>query len=211
MRKLSKEFLIAEYYRFIEIFDHIPTRDEMNMTEGFPSETAYRAHFGSWGKFLEYVGEYKYVNKLRLTGDEICGYCGTNNPLDHWRSVYGVRVCRSCYNKWYCSLPEKKVLKYSYKTIYKKNPTYQAMVNHYSYKRRRDLGYNPINVPFADSHYHHLHLNGDKDIGIYIPSELHKSVYHNSKTWQGMDEINNIAFNWYFKEYLGVTIKGVIE
>ena len=62
--------------------------------------------------------------------------------------------------------------------------------------KRKEWGYNPINKYFKGSHFHHLHINGDKNIGIYIPAEIHKSVWHSNKDQKTIDKINNLAFEW---------------
>jgi len=41
----------------------------------------------------------------------------------------------------------------------------------------------------------------DHNIGIFIPAELHQSIFHNSFTWAGMDEMNNKAIEWYNENY----------
>jgi hypothetical protein len=79
-----------------------------------------------------------------------------------------------------------------------------------AHQKRRGFGHKPLNQSFDGAHFHHLHINNDHDIGIYIPKDLHMSIYHNSQTGEGMKIINNLAFNWYFKEHLGFTIKGLI-
>lgn len=62
--------------------------------------------------------------------------------------------------------------------------------------RRRELGFIPINEPFEGREGHHL----DDDFVFYIPKELHRSVWHNLRTNQGMEEINNLAFQWLQKD-----------
>jgi hypothetical protein len=66
--------------------------------------------------------------------------------------------------------------------------------------RRKDFGMKPIDKPFDGSAFHHMHLeiNGqiDKAIGIYIPYDLHVSIFHNNYTGQGMREINKAALLW---------------
>lgn len=32
---------------------------------------------------------------------------------------------------------------------------------------------NPINQRFEGSHFHHLHINSNHTLGIYIPDEIH--------------------------------------
>lgn len=80
------------------------------------------------------------------------------------------------------------------------------------YAEYRSLfGFNPLNEWFIDSEFHHLHLNEDHSIGLFMPNVLHRSVRHNSKTMKGINEINELAFEWYFKEQLGFIIKGLIN
>lgn len=55
--------------------------------------------------------------------------------------------------------------------------------------RYRELGFNPLNEPFEGAHGHHI----NKIDVIYMPKELHRSVYHNVFTGQGMDAINKKA------------------
>ena len=58
--------------------------------------------------------------------------------------------------------------------------------------RRRGLGFLELNEPFEDSEAHHINENTI----VYIPKKLHKSIYHNLKTGQGMVEINNKVVEW---------------
>ena len=58
--------------------------------------------------------------------------------------------------------------------------------------RRRNLGSIGLNEPFDDSEFHHF----NNDYGIYIPAEIHRSIYHNLKTGQGMEMINKEAFEF---------------
>jgi hypothetical protein len=54
----------------------------------------------------------------------------------------------------------------------------------------------PVNHSFEGAHFHHMHINGSKSIGIFIPSEIHTSVLHNSANGDGMKEINKLALMW---------------
>lgn len=63
-------------------------------------------------------------------------------------------------------------------------------------ERRRGLGFIPINDKFDGTDAHHI----DRDFVIYIPRELHNSIYHNMHTGQGMKEMNNAAFEYTYKE-----------
>ncbi len=58
---------------------------------------------------------------------------------------------------------------------------------------RRQFGTSePLNEWFENSHEHHLHLD-DTTTTIFIPAELHNSIYHNSKTGEGIIEIAIIS------------------
>lgn len=49
-----------------------------------------------------------------------------------------------------------------------------------------------LNEWFEGSELHHI----TKDVAIYIPKELHHSIWHNLKTGEGMEEINDAAQAW---------------
>ena len=93
-----------------------------------------------------------------------------------------------------------KVKHYQYIKDYRKTPSGQK-IQRLAYARRKKYGFAPLNEPFDGAEFHHLHRdldgNVDHSIGIYIPSEIHQRLYHNHKTWQGMDEMNKIAIEWY--------------
>ena len=59
-------------------------------------------------------------------------------------------------------------------------------------KRKRELGYEPINEWFEGADGHHV----TKDVVIYIPAALHRSMKHNIFTGEGMEEINKLAFEF---------------
>jgi len=65
-------------------------------------------------------------------------------------------------------------------------------------KRDRGLGFISLNECKIDGWEGH-HLN--KDYVIYIPKELHHSIYHNIWTNQNMDDINFIVLQWYVLYY----------
>lgn len=49
-----------------------------------------------------------------------------------------------------------------------------------------------LNEPFEGAEAHHM----AKDVVVFVPKELHKSVKHNLETGEGMDEINGKALVW---------------
>jgi hypothetical protein len=66
--------------------------------------------------------------------------------------------------------------------------------------KRRGFGHAPLNDWFEGSHFHHLHINGDHAIGIYIPKELHQSIWHSSYSWKNMDWMNLLAYTYLYEQ-----------
>lgn len=77
---------------------------------------------------------------------------------------------------------------------YRQTPAGKAAERRAQHKRR-GFGFSPINNAFENSHAHHIHINNSSDV-IYMTSELHRSVAHNSFIGKGMDEINELALDW---------------
>jgi len=65
-------------------------------------------------------------------------------------------------------------------------------------RRRRNLGFIPLNNYFKGSAAHHL----DKSYVVYIPEEVHKSIYHCLETGGGMEEINKFTIDFAKKEII---------
>lgn len=66
------------------------------------------------------------------------------------------------------------------------------------------LGYEPINKWFKGSDCHHLRYSKtykeqDNSLVIYTPRKLHRSIWHNGNTGQGMKAINMLLLEWYFE------------
>lgn len=59
--------------------------------------------------------------------------------------------------------------------------------------RRKILTQFILNLPFTDSHLHHLGAG----LAIYIPSDLHKSIPHCLKTGLNMAQINEVAIQFF--------------
>lgn len=105
--------------------------------------------------------------------------------------------CKSCHKHHYT---KNRAHRMRYQREYEQTDSGRAS-QHKHNQARRNLGFTPLNNKFDDSEFHHLHLDGNTDIGIYIPRELHNVIYHNSNTWQGMDEINIIALLYLAQEH----------
>ncbi len=59
-------------------------------------------------------------------------------------------------------------------------------------RRQRELGYEPLNDSFKDSHGHHI----NKVCVIYIPKGLHLSIPHSLKDSESMKRINQLAWDF---------------
>jgi len=64
--------------------------------------------------------------------------------------------------------------------------------------KRRSLGFMPLNKHFTDSDAHHI----DEQRVIYMPKEMHQSVYHSVFKNTNMRIINILAFRWLESEEL---------
>jgi len=62
---------------------------------------------------------------------------------------------------------------------------------HYN-KRKRDLGFKPLNKYFEGSEAHHI----NKIDIIYIPKEIHRNISHCLENNKNMEEINKFAMNF---------------
>ena len=71
---------------------------------------------------------------------------------------------------------------------------------------RRNLGSIELNIPFPNSDGHHI----DEVHIINMPKELHRSIYHNLKTGEGMEAINTIAFGYITEETFDKLLAGEI-
>jgi len=72
------------------------------------------------------------------------------------------------------------------------HPEQWAVIRRKHQAKRRTFGFVPLNQPFDGCEAHHL----DKQRVIYIPRELHHSVWHSQFSGQGMEQINALALQW---------------
>ena len=66
------------------------------------------------------------------------------------------------------------------------------------YKKRRlaHFGFVPLNKPFEGAVGHHI----NKQQVIYMPDNVHRSIWHSVLKNINMDAINTVAFNWLYEE-----------
>lgn len=61
-------------------------------------------------------------------------------------------------------------------------------------EKRRGFGYIPLNDRFIGSEGHHL----DKEFVVYIPEEMHRSIWHSVVKDINMEEINALALDYVY-------------
>jgi hypothetical protein len=81
----------------------------------------------------------------------------------------------------------------NYQKEYSHTPNGKKIALRHVNKRKRGLGFIPLNEPFAGSVGHHI----NKEYVVFIPKVLHKSIPHNVWTGRGMVEINTKVFKWF--------------
>lgn len=78
------------------------------------------------------------------------------------------------------------------------NPDKRIMYDQRANEKRKDWGVIPINKHFKGSAFHHLHIQGNKDVGVYLPVELHKSS-HSHKDGSIL-VMNDKAMHWFLEQ-----------
>jgi len=56
VKKYTKEFLMSEFWRFYKENNRYPLGREMKAKNGYPSQDAYKTHWGTWVKFINELG-----------------------------------------------------------------------------------------------------------------------------------------------------------
>ena len=123
----------------------------------------------------------------------------------HWTHREELNKKKQEYNRThrkqmqeYCRTHKKERAEYN-KYWKEKNPEKRReIVKRHRNKRRRNLGFNPLNKPFEECEAHHINFN---DV-IYIPKSLHQSIPHNLSTGKNMALINSIAYQFLMGNYV---------
>lgn len=100
-------------------------------------------------------------------------YRKTQKGAERWRNYFKSEKGKGALKKYYKSEKGKKAVR----------------KNH---AKRRSLGFIELNDPFPNSQGHHI----DKNFVIYIPTKMHKSVWHNVFTGKNMEQINTMAVDF---------------
>lgn len=100
------------------------------------------------------------------------------------------RSDRKQYKKqYYMDHPEKRQSPDVAKIWRLTHPEEWTIIQRKASAKRRTLGFNPLNSPFPGCEAHHIN---PLDV-IHMPKVLHRSIYHNQNTGQGMAQMNALA------------------
>jgi hypothetical protein len=124
--------------------------------------------------------------------------------LKVWQAAYQKTPKHKAYEKARRQNPKRKELKDAY-THSPRGKLYMKKYNQFYVhtqkgmetknrmrQNRRDLGYSLLNEYFVGSEAHHI----DRDHVLFIPKELHRSVWHSQDKLETMEKINTKVFCW---------------
>lgn len=136
-----------------------------------------------WRKNPNYNKEYYHKNKER-----------ENKRLKGYREENNEKILQ--YSRDYRKNNPEKVNKIN-RAWLKNNPEKRKLYDLKKKESRKDWGIEPINEYFENSHFHHLHVDENHSVGIYVPGELHNSIWHSHKDQESMNKINKAVIKWY--------------
>ena len=204
-RTITPEFLLSELNRFYEEFGRSPTPRDLDFNRDYPSRGSYKRYFGGYKVALKLC---ELPIKLPRSPEEQISH--RKAYLKQWY------IDNPTYNKTYRMAHIDSKLRYDaqYRLTHKKMRMVYVRDNSekfrkYAARRSRDFGFNPLNKLFKNSHAHHLHIKNADDV-IYIPIELHKSIWHSYKNECKMSYINSTVLNWWLDtQYIHSSIEEI--
>lgn len=128
------------------------------------------------------------IHKERLKGCQRDYYSTHKEPKKAYSKAYRLihKERINAYGKTYKLIHKEQY--YEHVKRYGKTP--KGKINNANYRaRRRTFGFIPLNQWFNGSHGHHI----DRGRVIYIPKELHRSIWHSVLQNRGMNKINLAA------------------
>lgn len=184
-------YVVIEFTGNIRKRSHLIFKGKNNKEKYKEWYNKNKEHKGEYGKeyysnnkekVIYNVKKYRQENKEKIQEKYKLYYQINKETLKEYKIKY--------YRK------NKEIILNKSKQYRKDNPEIVKIRDAKHSASRKDWGYDPINEPFEDSHFHHLHINNDKNIGIHIPAELHRSISHRNYDKESMDKINDLAFEW---------------
>jgi len=143
-------------------------------------------------KELEYQKEYRECNKEKVSNYKR-GYNKRNpDKIKNYARKYYLNNKEAISQKQHDKYIDNKEFYSEMNKLRRAEGKLMAIDNKHR-DARKCLGHIPINDYFKGSVFHHLTIN----YGVFIPQDLHKSVWHCHRTNVGIVEINTLAMNWY--------------
>ena len=110
--------------------------------------------------------------------------------IEYRKEYYKINIekCKE-YDKQYRETHKEQIKEYEsqyWKTLVGKQNRAKSNA------KRKELGFCPLNESFKGCEAHHISEN----FVIFIPVELHQSLFHNVWTWKNMEQINKLAVNF---------------
>lgn len=154
-------------------------------------------------------GRVRWVSKSRYK--DLCGSCAKSGKRNSMFGIKGknhhnfnksmsdeqkIKISNSLINHKVSNETKKKM---SESRLCENNPNWKGGFNT---KRSWILPESQcikLNKKFNNSEFHHL----NKSIGVYIPKELHRHIWHNMKSGQDMESINKVALQYLIGDYYG--------
>ena len=124
---------------------------------------------------------YRENNKERIAERDRIYYVENKERIAEYRRIYYIE------NK-------ERIAEYL-----KNNPDVISRSNRNQKSKRRGWGtQQAINEWFEGCHLHHLHINDDRQIAIFIPATIHKYIRHAHNIPVSMVRINLEVLHWYY-------------
>lgn len=149
----------------------------------YQQTNSYKEHLKEYLK--EYHKEYKQTDKCKEYQKEY----EQTDKRKKWKKEH----FKDC-NKEYRDTHKE------YFKEYQQTDNFKISTKKSQNKRKRSLGFIPLNKTFNNCNSHHI----NEEIVINIPIELHKSIWHTVVSCNTYDkllklaDINDKAFKWYF-------------
>ena len=139
---------------------------------------------------------YNYIDRLNTIKNGM--YLKLNNKKisdlykKEFKQGYKCPVCNIKYNKELFNKNDnlcRECRQKDSRDRYAKNPNSRLKIQS---QRKRNMGFIPLNYHLPNHDGHHI----DNEYVIYIPHDIHTSIYHNHNKPNTMVEINKIAFKY---------------
>jgi sulfur relay (sulfurtransferase) DsrC/TusE family protein len=211
----TKNELLQILVDFEKEYSRCPTQKDFISNSKFPDPSTYSNNFDSWSNALELARIDTKEHGNKYTERELLDFIidfyninGKNPTTKDFNRLPGYpdsSTYRQRFGSWpnaikKAGLTPKRETPRKYKTEEERKIGLKKVNLKSVHKRKRSMGFVPLNKYFENSHAHHLHIRNHNDV-LYIPRELHMAIGHDHHSKQNMFEINLHSLNWYLHNY----------